>query len=243
MRPLALVTGATRRVGRAIAFELARGGFDLLATWRADESGAASLASDARALGARCTTARLDLADDPSDAVRTICAGIGRLDAVVLNAAVWDPTPWGAMRADEALRAFHVNALAPVLLVQALTPLLRASTLEGGASVVAIGDMHAQATPVRGYAAYLMAKAALHQAVSQMAVELAPAVRVNGILPGVVAWPEAMPEERREAILARVPAGRSGTPEDVARLARFLCLEATFMTGALVPVDGGRSIR
>jgi pteridine reductase len=89
----------------------------------------------------------------------------------------------------------------------------------------------------------MMSKAALHQAVQQMAAELAPAVRVNAVLPGVVAWPEDMPAERREALLARIPLQRAGTPEDVARLVRFLCTEAPFITGALIPVDGGRSIR
>jgi pteridine reductase len=89
----------------------------------------------------------------------------------------------------------------------------------------------------------MMSKAALHQSVQQMAAELAPHVRVNGVLPGVVAWPEDMPEARRAALLARIPLARAGEPSDVARLVRFLCLEAPFVTGALIPVDGGRSIR
>lgn len=108
---------------------------------------------------------------------------------------------------------------------------------------MAIGDAYAAGTPVRGYAGYLMSKAALAQAVQQMAVELAPRIRANTVLPGVVAWPESMDEATRARILSRVPLGRAGTPDDVARLVRFLCLEAPFITGAAIPVDGGRSLR
>jgi len=243
MRPLALVTGATRRVGRAIALELARAGHDVVATWHTDATGVESLAADLRAIGSSCRAVRLDLGSDAVDSIATNLDGVRAIDAVVLNAAAWQASPWDAPMADAALDAFRVNALGPVRLVQALTPLLRASTASGGASVVAVGDAHAQGTPVRGYGAYMMSKAALHQAVQQMAAELAPAVRVNAVLPGVVAWPEDMPAERREALLARIPLQRAGTPEDVARLVRFLCAEAPFITGALIPVDGGRSIR
>jgi pteridine reductase len=243
MRPTALVTGATRRVGRAITLELARAGHDIVATWCTDASGAESLASDVRAVGATCLALRLDLGSDAVDAIADTLDGVRAIDALVLNAAAWQASPWDAPMAQAAIEAFRVNALGPVRLVQALTPLLRASTAAGGASVVAVGDAHAQGTPVCGYGAYMMSKAALHQAVQQMAAELAPAVRVNGVLPGVVAWPEAMPPERREALRARLPLQRAGTPDDVARLVRFLCTEATFVTGALIPVDGGRSIR
>jgi pteridine reductase len=243
MRPCALVTGATRRVGRAIALELARAGHDIVATWHTDASGAESLGADVRALGGRCRALQLDLGSDAVDAAAHALAGIHAIDALVLNAAAWQASPWDAPMADVALQAFRVNALGPVRLVQALTPLLKASAAKGGASVVAVGDAHAQGTPVRGYGAYMMSKAALHQAVQQMAAELAPAIRVNGVLPGVVAWPEDMPMERREALLARIPLQRSGEPDDVARLVRFLCSEAPFITGALIPVDGGRSIR
>jgi pteridine reductase len=243
MRPCALVTGATRRVGRAVALELARAGHDIVATWHTDASGAGMLEAEVRALGAQCRTFQLDLGSDAVDSAARAVAGIHAIDALVLNAAAWQASPWDAPMEQAALEAFRVNALGPVRLVQALAPLLRASKARGGASVVAVGDAHAQGTPVRGYGAYMMSKAALHQAVQQMAAELAPAIRVNGVLPGVVAWPEDMPAERREALLARIPLQRAGEPEDVARLVRFLCTEAPFITGALIPVDGGRSIR
>ena len=242
MRPRALVVGGSRRVGAAVALELARSGFDLCVTWRDDQAGAKEVARVAGVRGAACRTVRLDLGSVDGGSLPPELTD-GAYDAVVLSAAAWEPTPWGEMRRASALQMLQVNAVGPVLLIQALASGLAQSRLPGGGSVVAIGDIHAHGTPVRGYGAYLMSKAALHQAVQQMAAELAPKVRVNGILPGVVAWPEGMAAETRDAILRRVPAGRSGTPDDVAALARFLCLEAPFMTGALLPLDGGRSIR
>lgn len=242
MRPRALVVGGSRRVGAAIALELARAGFDLCVTWCTDESGASEVAAKARLLGAQCVTARLDLASFDG---RTLPAEVaaGGLDALVISAAAWEASPWGRLDREATLRLMQINAVAPLLLAQALSDRLAASRLPGGGSVVAIGDTHAHGTPVRGYAAYMMSKAALHQSVQQMAAELAPRVRVNAVLPGVVAWPDGLPPQTREAILARVPAGRAGAPTDVAALVRFLCLEAPFMTGALLPLDGGRSIR
>ena len=243
MTPQALVTGGTRRVGRAIALELARAGFDLVVTWRRDAEGARRVTDEVLALGRACRAMRLDLASVREPASARALLGLDRLDALVLSAASWEATAWGSVDADAMADALQVNAIAPVVLAQAAQPLLAASALPGGGSVVAVGDAHAGDIPVRGFAAYLMSKAALAQAVRQMAAEMAPAVRVNGVLPGVVDWPESIDAARREAILARIPLARAGEPADVARLVRFLCLEATFMTGALVPVDGGRSIR
>ncbi len=229
-------------MGAAIAMELARAGFDLWISWRQDRDGAERVAADAMALGARCRTLQLDLSTFDGTGLPEELAS-SPLDALVLSAAAWEPSPWGEVDRTEALRMLQVNAVAPLLLVQALSARLAASSLEGGGSVVAVGDAYAHGTPVRGYAAYMMSKAALHQGVQQMAVELAPKVRVNAVLPGVVAWPDAMPAEARQAILQRIPMGRAGEPAHVAALVRFLCLEAPFMTGALVPLDGGRSIR
>lgn len=243
MTPLALVTGGTRRVGRAIALELARSGFDLVVTWRRDAEGARRVVDEVRGLGRACHALELDLAGLRSPAAARDALALDRLDALVLNAAAWQATPWGSIDAEAMAEALQVNAIAPVMLAQAVQPLLAASPLGGGGAIVAIGDAHAADIPVRGYGAYLMSKSALAQSVRQMAAEMAPTVRVNGVLPGVVDWPASLDAARREAILSRVPLARAGEPGDVARLVRFLCLEAPFMTGALVPVDGGRSIR
>lgn len=243
MRPLALVTGGSRRVGAAIADELARAGMDLVLTYRNDRRGAEAACDRAVASGVSARAVRLDLEGlESSDAVAAML-GLERLDALVLNAASWFARPWRAWSRQELLSMLQVNAVAPVMLAQGLAGLLAGSRLSGGGSIVGIGDAYASATPLRGYAGYLMSKAALAQAMQQMAVELAPAVRANVVLPGVVAWPESIDDATRSRILERVPLGREGTPQDVARLVRFLCLEAPFVTGVAIPVDGGRSRR
>ena len=104
------------------------------------------------------------------------------------------------------------------------------------------GDIHAEQRPRAGAASYLLAKSATHGLVKLLAVELAP-VRVLGIAPGVVSWPDDWSAARREAYLREVPLNRAGTPEDVARLAGALLEDATYVTGVMLPLDGGRHLR
>lgn len=243
MTPLALVTGGSRRVGAAVALELAKAGMDLVITFRQDREGAMATCDRIARLGRQARAVELDLAMVTSPEAAAKQLSLDRLDALVLNASSWQGQPWQACTHHDMVTALQVNAVSAVVLAQAVRPLLERSPMAGGGSIVAVGDVHAAGTPVRGYAGYLMSKAALAQAIQQMAVELAPHVRANIVLPGVVSWPESIDQAARARILERVPLGRAGEPEDVARLVRFLCLEAPFITGAAMPVDGGRSLR
>lgn len=245
-RPLAIVTGGTRRVGREIALAFAKAGCDLLLTAR-DPDAAASLETRraAESLGARCPVASLELRDLPAVArfgehVATVAA---RADVLVHNASVYDPTPLSGLTGDAILEQYTVNAAAPLLLTQRLAGRLAESTLPGGGAVIAMLDIHAMGRPRRRFSAYLMSKAALAEMVRALARELAPRVRVNGVAPGVVAWPEkgdeALPAAQA-AYLARVPLGRAGHPGDAAEAARWLALDAHYCTGEVVRVDGGR---
>jgi pteridine reductase len=140
---------------------------------------------------------------------------------------------------------YRVNALGPLLLTKALAGAMRESEMAGGGAVVAMCDIHAMGLPRSGFAGYAMSKAALVEMVRSLARELAPRVRVNGVAPGVVAWPEAGYEAdagAQAAYLKRVPLGRAGTPEDAAGVVCWLALEATYLTGQVVRVDGGRSL-
>lgn len=247
-RPLALVTGGARRVGRAICLELARAGCDVLLTFRTSEREAVDLADAIASMyGAQAGALRLDLADPlrAAAACAAATADLRRLDVLVHNAAIYGPTPLGEIAGDQADRFWRVNALAPLLITQALATRLRASALSGGGAVVCLVDAHALGAPRRRYAPYLMSKAALAEMVRDLARELAPAVRVTGLAPSVVAFPEqgedADPDMQRR-YLARVPLQRSGAPEDAARAVRFLALEATYMTGEILRLDGGRSL-
>jgi len=244
-RPLALITGGARRVGRAAAIELARAGCDVLFTYRTSGQEASTLASDLAALGATASFFALDL--DDLDGVEAFAseraATLERLDVLVHNASMYDPSPMTDLTPDAMIRQFRVNALAPLLLTARLAPLLRQSMLVGGGSVVAMVDIHAMGRPRRDFSIYAMSKAALGEMVRSLARDLAPQVRVNGVAPGVVAWPEQGDESDPEAqskYVRRIPLGRAGTPEDAAGAIRWLALEAPYVTGEIVRVDGGR---
>lgn len=239
---LALVTGGSRRVGAAICRELARAGCDVAFTYRSSGREAEALAQE---IGAE--PHRLDLNDTEAAQrwARDRAAAWKRLDVLVHNASIYAPTPLDTLTPDDALRHYRVNALAPLLLSAAFAPLMtRTSTLPGAAPcIVAMCDMHVTGRPRKGFAAYSMSKAALVEMVRTLTRELAPAVRVNGVAPGVVAFPESGYEsdpEMQRRYLSRVPLGREGTPEDAAGAVRWLALEAPYVTGEIVRVDGGR---
>lgn len=237
---LGLVTGGSRRVGRAICLDLARAGCDLVLTCRARPREAEETASLCRAAGVRASVAQLDLND--LDAVsrfaQDFASAHARLDLLVHNASIYERTPFGRVTADDALRHWRINALAPLVLTQGLAaPLVAARGL-----VVAMCDAHTLGRARRRYLAYSMSKAALAEMVRSLAREMAPQVRVCGIAPGVVAWPEDAQPAEIEAYEARIPLQRPGTPEDVARLVRFLWREGTYLSGEIIRLDGGRSL-
>lgn len=244
-RPLALVTGAARRVGRAIAIELARRGCDVTFTYNTSRADAESLARELSALGATASFYEVDFAEPGS--VEAFAAGMSetlpRLDVLVHNASVYEASPLGELGAEQALRHYRVNALAPLMLTARLAPLMERSVLAGGAAVVAMCDIHAMGRPRREHVAYSMSKAALEEMVRSLARDLAPNVRVNGVAPGVVAWPDSGHESEaseQARYLKRVPLGRAGEPEDAAKAVVWLALDATYVTGDVIRVDGGR---
>jgi pteridine reductase len=246
-RPVACVTGGARRVGRAIALELARRGCDLAITYRTSRDEAATLEREAAALGAAVRSDQLDLGDPSGvEEYGVRLARETRVDVLVHNASMYERRPLGVLTADDALRMYRVNALAPLLLTKALSARLASSTLKGGGSIVAMADIHAMGLPRPAFSAYAMSKAALVEMVRSLARELAPRVRVNAVAPGVVAWPEEgyeSDEAAQEEYLRRVPLARAGTPGDAAGAVAWLALEATYVTGQVLRLDGGRSLR
>lgn len=246
-RPVALVTGGAKRVGAAIATELARRGLDLVITYNTSATEADALAASLeREHGVRVSTLRCDLADPDAaaEACRSAAQDAGRLDVLVHNASAYFQTPlddnldWATVG-----RLYAINAASPLLITAALAPMLTASTLEGGGAVVAMADIHALGRPRTRFSAYSMSKAALAELVRTLARELAPRARANAVAPGVVAWPEEgyeSDEEAQEAYLKRVPLQRAGTPEDAARLVAALALDHTYVNGEVIRLDGGR---
>lgn len=246
-RPTALITGGAKRVGRAVALRLADAGFDLIVTYRRSRDEAESMAREARGLGASCVLVQADFAE-PEAGAAAVADAVDRagvpLRVLVHNASIFGDKPLAEIDGDHARRMFCVNALAPLLLTRRLAARLAEGfdpdRPETAGRVVAFGDIHVMHRPMAGYTAYAMSKAAVLQMVESLAVELAPAVTVNAIAPGVVAWAAELDEQHRRAYLARTPLDRAGTPDDAAEAAAFLVTQAHYTTGQVLRVDGGR---
>jgi pteridine reductase len=226
-RPTALVTGAGVRVGNAIARDLAAHGWRVAAHYRTHRPRGFEHALEG------------DLA--PADGSARLAVAFrerfDRLDLLVNSASAFDPLPVEETDAAAFDSQMDVNARAPLLLTRALLPELRAAR----GSVVNLLDIGGALVAWRGYAGYAASKAALARLTECLALELAPEVRVNGIAPGTVLWPDDYDPARRKALTARIPLRRTGTPADVAEAVRYLA-GARFVTGAILPLDGGRHL-
>jgi pteridine reductase len=165
------------------------------------------------------------------------CVGrFGRLDALVNNASSFAPTPIGRTTPAQWDVVFASNARAPFFLAQAAAPHLQASR----GAIVNLTDLYAE-RPLREHTVYCMAKAALLMMTRSLALELAPHVRVNAVSPGAILWPEDTSNpDAQQAMLARTPLARTGTPEEVAEAVRWLLQDASYSTGQVLHLDGGR---
>lgn len=254
-RGTAIVTGASHRVGRAIALELARRGLGLVLTFRSraeacrETARLAVEAARAEGLSIGAAVHELDLSDAAAavrfaDRVAADCDSAGGvLDAIVHNASGYEPTPLESLDAPSVESALRVEVSSPLAITVRLRAALSRSRLPGGGAVVFFSDAYAIGRARPGYTGYMVAKSAVAALSRQLAVELAPSVRVHCVAPGVILWPEGFAEDAKRAILARTPLGRAGTAEEAARLVRFLITEASFMTGGSIEIDGGRMLR
>jgi pteridine reductase len=240
-RPLVLVTGGARRVGAVIARTLHAAGYDLALHCRHSVAEAEVLAAELEQQRSQSTLVlQADLAapDAPAALVNAVLAHAGRIDALVNNASAFFPTPLGHATQAQWDELFASNARAPFFLAQAAAPALRAA--RGG--IVNLVDIYAE-RPLADHPVYCMAKAALLAMTRSLALDLAPAVRVNAVAPGAVLWPGGgIDSADREALLARTPLRRAGSPADVAGAVRWLLQDAPFVTGQVIAVDGGRTL-
>lgn len=234
----ALVTGASRRLGRHLALVLAQAGADIVVHYRSAEDEARRVAREIRSLGRRAVLVAADFsrpgaADELVSGVR---AATERLDVIVHNVGRYRPQPIDAVSEEEWLATLRTNLVAPVVATNGLLDLMPA---EGG-SVVAIGDARVQELPADDHAtAYRASKAALLLWVRALARRLGPrGVRVNMISPGQLENSVDLPENVSEAI----PLGRAGTLDDVAAALLFLLGPGDYVTGAAIDVDGGYAL-
>jgi pteridine reductase len=236
-----LITGGARRVGAQIARTLHGAGARVLVHYRTSATAAKALAAELnkeRPGSAAIHGADLQHEDAPAALVAAALREFGRIDILINNASAFFPTPVGQISTAQWDELFSSNVKAPLFLSQAAAPSLR----EHRGLIINIVDIHGL-RPLRGHPVYSAAKAALAMLTRALALELGPQIRVNGIAPGPILWPEgAMDEALKNEIIAKTALKRHGSPRDVARTALFLAQDAPYITGQIIAVDGGRSI-
>ncbi len=236
-----LVTGGAHRVGAEIVRTLHAAGAQLAVHYRSSGDEAARLVdalNEARPHSAVAIEANLLDTAQIAAIVATALHAFGRLDVLVNNASTFYPTPVGAITEAHWDDILGTNLKAPLFLSQAAAPALRAAR----GLIVNIADIHGQ-RPLRHHTTYSIAKAGLVMLTRSLARELAPEVRVNAIAPGPVMWPVGGADEALKAeIIERTALKRLGTARDVALAARYFAVDAPFVTGQILAVDGGRSV-
>ncbi len=237
-----LITGGAKRVGAAICRRLHRQGASLMVHYRSSVAEAQALADELN--GHRADSVTLVQGDllDPATPEKLVVAAViryGRLDVLVNNASSFYPTGVGEITEAHWVDLVGTNLKAPLFLSQAAAPELR----KNRGCIVNIADIHAE-RPMKSYVVYSLAKAGLVALTKSLAQELGPEVRVNAVAPGPIMWPEGDPtfdEAERRRIVEHTALKREGQPDDIARTVRFLVDDAPYVTGVILPVDGGRS--
>ena len=238
-----LVTGAARRIGATISRTLHAAGGRVVLHCNRSRDEAERLSAELN--GARAGSAAvvqadlLDLAALPK-LVDEAARAFGRLDGLVNNASSFYSTPFGKISEREWQDLIGTNLRAPLFLAQAAAPRLR----ESKGAIVNIVDIHAE-RPLANFLVYTVAKAGLAGLTRALAIELGPDVRVNGVAPGAILWPDAgkhYDPAERDRILATTPLATIGSPEDVAGAVKYLLFDARFVNGEILAVDGGRSL-
>jgi pteridine reductase len=236
-----LITGAAKRLGAAIARCAHLHGANIVIHYRSSRAQADVLCAELNATRAKSAVAlQADLLDTQSHPklIHETIAAFGRLDVLVNNASTFYPTPMGSITEEQWKDLMGTNLKAPLFLAQAATAELRKSH----GLILNMIDIHAQ-RPLPDHPVYGVAKAGLVMLTKSLARELGPEIRVNGIAPGPVLWPERDLDQALKAeIISKTALKRSGSSEDIARTALFFMQDAAFITGQILAVDGGRSV-
>ena len=244
---VALVTGSARRIGASIVSKFHSEGFDVIVHARSSTDAAQELIekmNSIRANSANLVLANLTETEKVEELPQQALQCFGRIDVLVNNASAFYPTPIQGATQNDWDELFSSNVRAAYFLCQELADEL----INNEGAIVNIVDTHAD-NPLPNHSIYNMAKAALKTMTKSLAKDLGPNVRVNGVSPGAILWPtplenEDVPEiiQAREKIVKGIPLSRLGDPEDIAAIAYFLAIEASYMTGQVIKVDGGRSL-
>lgn len=236
-----LITGGARRVGAHIVRALHGAGAQVLVHYRSSDAAAGALADELNRI--RPDSAAIHGANllDPGAADQMVGVTLrefGRLDVLINNASTFYPTPVGQITVEQWDDLMGSNLKIPLFLSQAAAPSLRSQR----GLIINMVDIHAL-RPLKHHPVYSIAKAGLAMLTRSLARELGPDIRVNGIAPGPVLWPERdLNEDMKREIIAKTALKRPGTPQDIARTVLFLAHDAPYITGQIIAVDGGRSI-
>jgi pteridine reductase len=237
----ALITGSGRRIGATIAERLHEAGANVALHYLKSAGPADELASRLNAErpgSAIAMGADLRSTGETARLVEQVVAHSGRLDYLINNASSFYPTKFGSVTEADWDDLVNSNLKAPLFLSQAALPYLRASR----GAIVNMIDIHAR-RPLRHHHVYGAAKAGLAMLTRSLARDLAPEIRVNGVAPGAILWPDnGMTDSVKQNIIGKIPLARAGEPDDVARTVLFLVRDAPYVTGQIIAVDGGRSI-
>ena len=237
----ALVTGGSKRIGATTVRLLHEAGYNLVIHCRLSRQSADSLAEELNKN--RVDSARViqgDLNDETiyNNLIEQAFKCWNRLDVLVNNASSFYPTPVGSITMDDWHNLINSNMKAPLFLAQAAAPYLKQTQ----GNIINMLDVHAQ-RPMKEHPVYCAAKAGLAMLTMSLAKELGPNIRVNGVAPGAILWPDnEMPEHTKKLILERTSLKKAGDPIDIAKTILFLVRDAHYITGQIIAVDGGRTI-
>ncbi len=236
-----LITGGAKRIGAATSRVLHSAGMNIAIHYRSSQQEADELSYELNQQRENSAAViQGDLDDDHvySRLVEDTVEVWGRLDVLINNASSFFPTPIGTITLGHWHNLVNSNMKAPLFLSQAATPYLR----ENNGCIINMVDIHGF-RPMRKHPVYSAAKAGLAMLTQALAQELGPEIRVNGIGPGAILWPDNdMDENSKQRIIERTALKRHGEPEDIAKAILFLVRDAGYITGHIVPVDGGRSL-
>lgn len=235
-----LITGAAQRIGAAIARYLHSRQFSVVIHYNRSAQEATRLAHDLnRVRAGSCCTVQADLqaASSYDRVIDTALQLTGSLDALVNNASVFYPTRLAQIEEPSWNEIIGTNLKAPLFLARHAAPHLEKTR----GCIINITDIHGS-RPLLQHSMYSVAKSGLNMLTRSLARELAPDVRVNAVSPGAILWPAGIDDETKDSILSAIPLQRPGDPLDIARAVHFLIAEAGYITGQILPVDGGRSL-
>ena len=239
---VAIITGGARRIGQEISRTFHQKGYDIAIHYNKSKQDAERLAQELNVIrddSAATFKAELGSVIEITSMVRSILLWRKKIDALINNASSFFPCSLVEAREKEWDILINSNLKGPYFVSQAIAP-----KLTKNASIITINDIYSF-MPLENYSIYSIAKAGNRMLTKTLAKELAPKIRVNGIAPGLILWPDStlqMEEETRQKIMKSIPLQRNGSVQDIAKTALFLATSASYITGQTIVVDGGSSI-